>query len=107
MTELLSQFPIWLERLFLFLDEWLYLAVLVLVLIPSWISARMNVIRLHDTGGSHERDAQIFKERMLRIVLLVWFIVGAIFVYGVGYPMFFHHVRVWSDCICSEDLARN
>lgn len=96
----MSTFSLWVERLFLAVDEWLYLFT-ALSLLFKWVQVKVALIRSPDTGGIYEHAALLFQARVHLIVFLVWVIVGAIFVYGVGYPMFFYRLRDEAPCLCS------
>jgi len=102
----MTTFPLWVERLFLFLDAWLFLFV-ALALLFKWIEVKVAAVQLkYSLGSTVKHDAANFQERAYLIAFLVWLIVGTIFVYGVGYPMFFYRLRDEAPCLCSYIAQR-
>lgn len=70
-------------RIFLFLDEWGYIG-LSLFLLQRWIVAR----RVSLTIPAMPRDE--FTERAWRYAFIVVAVLGAVFVYGIAYPMYYN-----------------
>jgi cobalamin synthase len=74
-------------RLFVFADEWFWLA-LCLWLFSRWIAARAMWLEHKNAAQQTTTIAVNFVERAWRCAFFTVLIIGAVLVYGVSYPLF-------------------